>query len=223
MKKSVFVLGVIALLAAAAVGTAQTTTVEIRKGTVLAVYGNNLVVKGQDGVTREHEVPEGFTFNIDGKKVPVSGLEPGMKLTAAITTTMVPQVVYTTEVRHGEVLKVVGRSVVVRTEEGTKTFRDVPSDFVFLVNGQEKSVYDLRDGMMLTATIVHESMVEIGESDIRVAGTAGAKAAAAAPASSTYASASQLPKTGSRLPLAGLAGLILLGISAGIAVTRRFV
>ena len=225
MKKSVFVFAVVALLAVAAVGTAQTTTtIEIRKGTVVAVYGNNLVVKGQDGVTREHDVPAGFTFNIDGKKVPVSELEPGMVLTAAIKTTTTPHVVYTTEIRHGEVLKVVGRTMVVRTEGQTKTFRDVPSDFVFTVDGQEKSVYDLREGMLLTATIVHESMVEIGESDIRVAGTAGSRAAPApAPAPSTSSSYQTLPETGSSLPLVGLAGLMLLAVAAGISVTRRFV
>lgn len=228
MRKSVIVAAVIALVAVAAVATAQTTSVEIRRAVVVSVYGNNLVVKGSDGVVREHEVPEGFTFNIDGKDLTVDELKPGMVLTATYTTTMEPQVVYSTEVRQGEVLKVVGRTLVVRTPEGTKTFRDVPSDFIFTVDGQEKTVYELRPGMRLTATIVHESVVEVGETDLQVTGTSAAvkkaqavkeqKAAAAAASTSSYET---LPKTASRVPLTGLAGLMLLALSAGVALIRR--
>lgn len=234
MRKSVFVIAVIAVVAFAAVAIAQTTTTEIRRAAVVAVYGNHVVVRGADGVDREHEVPEGFTFNIDGKDLTVDQLKPGMILTATITTTTAPEVVHTEVVKKGEVLKVVGRTLMVRTPEGVKTFRDVPSDFVFWVDGQEKTIYDLREGMHLTATIVSEQAVETTKQDISVTGTSAAiekaaevkqqKAAAAAAASASTTTASQtLPKTGSTLPLAGLAGLMLLALAGGIAVARRFV
>lgn len=233
MKKSVFVVVVIALVAFAAIATAQTSTVEIRRGVVVAVYGNNLVVKHSDGVNREHEVPEGFTFNIDGQDLTVDQLKPGMILTATVTTTTEPQVVHSTEVKQGEVLKVVGRTLVVRTPDDIKTFRDVPSDFVFMVDGKEMSVYDLRPGMRLTATIVHEEVVESTTTDLSVAGTSAAiekaaevkaqKAAAAAAAPASTSSYQTLPKTGSGLPLAGLVGLALIALAGAIAVTRRFI
>lgn len=226
MKKSLFAFAVIALLTVAAVATAQTTTTEIRKGVVVSVYGNNLVVH-ESGVNREYDVPEGFTFTVDGKKLTVDELKPGMLLTATVTTTTTPQVVQTTQVKHGKVLKVVGNGMIVRTAEGTKHYKNIPSDFVFLVNGQEKSIYEIREGMVLTANIVHESAIEVTQREIDVIGTNAARKAVATEVvkrkAEAYTPPTYLPKTASHLPLTGLAGLLLLAVAAGIALTRRFV
>lgn len=224
MKKSVVLFAVLALVVVAAVASAQTTTTEIRRGTVVSVFGNHLVVKGQDGVTREHEVPAGFTFDVDGKKMSVSDLKPGMELTATITTTTTPHVVQTTEIKHGEVLEVVARSMIVRTAEGTRRYTDIPGDFIFYVDGEEKTIYDLKPGMYLTANIVYTSSVDVSQQDIKVAGTAPKApepAPALAPAPATTSTYETLPKTGSNLPLAGMVGLLLLAVAAGIALTRR--
>ncbi len=228
MKKFVFVFAVIAVMALASVAVAQVTSYDVRSGVVVSVYGNNLVVR-EDGVNKEYEIPEDFRFDIDGRRLSVHELKPGMILTATVKTTTTPQVVYHEDVKNGRILKVVGRTVVVRTDEGTKTFRDVPSDFVFTVDGQERSVYDLREGMNVTATIISEQKAEITTTEVGVTGTNAARVAVAkkaveykkaqeAPPTETY-----LPKTASRLPLAGLAGLLLIAVSIGIAVTRRFV
>ena len=229
MKKFVFVFAVIAAMTLSSVAVAQVTSYEVRSGMVVAVYGNNLVVR-ENGVNKEYEIPEDFRFNIDGRSLSVHQLKPGMLLTETVKSTTTPQVVHHEEVQQGEILKVVGRTVVVRTDEGTKTFRDVPSDFIFNVGGEEKSVYDLREGMHVTATIISEQVVETTVTEIGVTGTNAARKAVAKKVvekkieeakkdtGSTY-----LPKTASRLPLAGLAGLMLLAISVGIAVTRRFV
>ncbi len=79
---------VIVALGLAFAGTplAQTTTTQdVRNFEVISVDGNKLVARDQTG-TQEYTVPDDFRFTVDGKKVPVSELKPGMKGTATITT-----------------------------------------------------------------------------------------------------------------------------------------
>ncbi len=97
LKRSVVVLIAVVLLLGTGIAAAQHTTIEIKRGTVLHVYGNNLVVKMLDGTVKEFDVPEGFTFNIDGKQVPVGDLKPGTMLTSAVKTTETPREVEVTE------------------------------------------------------------------------------------------------------------------------------
>ena len=118
VKRSVVVLVAVVLLLGAGVAAAQETTIEIKRGTVLHVYGNNLVVKMSDGTVKEFDVPEGFTFNIDGKQVSIGDLKPGTMLTSAVKTTETPREVQVTEFRSGTVLKIVGTTLIVRMAEG---------------------------------------------------------------------------------------------------------
>jgi LPXTG-motif cell wall-anchored protein len=191
------------------------------------VYGNNLVVEMMDGTIKEFDVPEGFTFDIDGRQVPVGDLKPGTKLASVVTTTETPREVQITEYRSGTVLKVVGTTLIVRTADGEiHKLTDVPRDQVFEVDGKELRVEQLREGMVLRAKIVSTQMAMITEQDVQVAGTtpqAPRPAAAARPAAvAAPAAAPMLPKTASSTPLAGLLGMMLLLIGAGIAVIRRF-
>ena len=64
---------------AAVVASAQapTTTTETKKFEVIAVDGNQLVVKLPEG-TKELTVPEDFRFNINGQQMSVHELKPGM-------------------------------------------------------------------------------------------------------------------------------------------------
>ena len=88
MNRSLLVVTVVAIVAVAGMAAAQaTTTLEIKQRTVVSNWDNDLVVKMSDGVIRHVEVPEGFTFNVDHKELPVSALKPGMNLTAVIKTT----------------------------------------------------------------------------------------------------------------------------------------
>jgi len=226
LKRSVVVLIAVVLLLGTGIAAAQHTTIEIKRGTVLHVYGNNLVVKMSDGTVKEFDVPEGFTFSIDGKQVPVGDLKPGTMLTSAVTTTETPREVQVTEFKSGTVLKVVGTTLIVRMADGEiRRLTDVPRDQRFEVDGKELRVEELREGMKLRAKIVSTHSVVITEEDVMVAGTAPQAprpAAVARPAARAAAPAPMLPKTGSSTPLAGLFGMILLLVGAGIAVIRRF-
>ena len=214
----------VVVLVGAGAAIAQTTTTQTLEGTVVHVYGNNLVVKMADGTIKEFNPPEGTTFNVDGVQVPVSQLKPGTKLSATITTTQVPHVVVTEDVRRGEVLERVGGTLIVRREDGTiKKFTNIPDDVKFTVDGKDISVYDLKKGMFLTAYIVSESTEYVSETDIQRMGTAPAAAPAPAakpaakPAPAPAPAPAVLPSTASSLPLVGLSGLALLVLGLGLA------
>jgi len=229
VKKSVVLMVAVVVLLGAGMAAAQHTTIEIKRGTVLHVYGNNLVVKMSDGTVKEFDVPEGFTFNIDGKQVPVGDLKPGTMLTSAITTTETPREVEVTEFKSGTVLKVAGTTLMVRMADGeVRRLNNVSRDQRFEVDGKQLRVEELREGMKLRAKIVSTHSVVVTDTDRMVGGTApqapkpAAARPAAKPAAPAAAPAAMLPHTGSSTPLAGIVGFMLLLIGAGIAVIRRF-
>jgi len=225
VKRSVLIAMAAVIVLGAGFAAAQTSTYEIKQGTVVHVYGNNLVVKMSTGEVKEFDVPEGFMFNIDGKEVPVSELVPGTMLTSVVTTTTTPHVVQTTELRNAEIVQRQGRNVIFRDENGKlRLYKDVSEDLIFTVDGKQVPYKYLAGGMRVTATLVHTSVTEVTEQDVNVMGQAPAKpkpapmpAAAPAPAPDPV-----LPKTASSLPLAGLGGIALLILAIGIAVIRRF-
>ncbi len=84
-----FVVMILLGLAFAGAPMAQTTTTsksEVLTFEVLSVDGNFLVFHDQKG-THGLNVPNDFRFTVDGKKMAVSELKPGMKGTAVVTTT----------------------------------------------------------------------------------------------------------------------------------------
>ena len=223
VKKSVLVVMAAVIILGAGFAAAQTTTYEIKQGTVVYVYGNHLVVKMSTGETKDVEVPEGFMFTVDGQSVPLSALKPGTKLTSTIKTTTTPETVQTTEVKNAEVVKTWGNTVILRGEDGKlKQYNRVPKNITLTMDGKEMNPRDLAAGMRVTATIVHESVVEITEKDVAVAGQAPAKPKPVPVAAPAPAPAPVLPKTASSLPLVGFGGIALLILAIGIGIYRRF-
>ncbi len=141
----------------AAVTLAQTTTTsETKKFQVIAVDGNQLVVKLPEG-TRELTVPADFQFNIDGKMLSVNELKPGMAGTATITTRVTTVPVTVTEVKNGTVMQAMGTSIIVRTDEGMKMFSQSDIDkrgVKIMREGKPAQISDFRANDRLTATII---------------------------------------------------------------------
>ncbi len=221
------VLVVMAVVLIAGAVSAQTSTTEIKKGVVVHVYGDNLVVRGQDGVVKEFDIPAGFQFKIDGKTMSIGDLKPGMILTSTVTHTETPHVVQTTTVNNAKVLKVVGSTVILRGENGeVKKFTKIPADVALTTNGKPIELSQLKEGMNITATVVSESVTIVDEKDVQVSGreVKRPKAAPVAPKPAPKAAPAPvvLPHTASLLPLAGLAGMIMLFAAMSLAVIRRF-
>jgi thiamine pyrophosphokinase len=101
------VLAAAVLCATAAVSLAeQTTTSSTQAKTfeVLAVDGNQLIVKLPEG-TRELTVADDFRFTVNGQQMSVHELKAGMKGNAAITTRTTVTPVSVTEVKNGTVMQ----------------------------------------------------------------------------------------------------------------------
>src|SRR5688572_16425794 len=113
--------GMVWLTTAVAVGQSTTTATDVKQFEVIAVVGNDLVVKLPEG-NRQLTVPEDFRFTVDGNAVSVHELKPGMAGTATITTRTTMTPVTVTEVKNGTVAQVGGGGIVVRTDDGLRSF-----------------------------------------------------------------------------------------------------
>jgi len=177
----------------------KTTTSEVRKFQVVSVDGNKVVVKGQRG-SQELTVPDDFRFTINGKKVSVHELKPGMRGSARITTTTTTTPVYTTEVRNAEVVQASGSSIIVRGKKGFQMYTegDVEKRGIKIYkNGRPVAFSDLHTGDKLTATIVTEGppkVVTKRDVQARLASPSPpTPAPAAAPAASAASQAAASP------------------------------
>src|SRR4029450_14028520 len=100
-----------------------TTSSQTKKFELLGADGNDLVVRLPEG-TREIKVPDDFRFTVDGQQLAARDLKPGMKGTATITTKTTVTPVVVTEVKNGEVVQASGSTLLVRTEQGFKSFTE---------------------------------------------------------------------------------------------------
>ena len=169
MFKTLSILTVAVALLAPTTAQAQTvTTLEIHDGTVIYVHENTVVVEMSDGSARVIDVDPDFRFDVGGMKVAANQLVVGTKLKAKVTTTATPRVVKVTEVKSGTILSIVGQNITIRTPEGTKMFKDIPSDFVFKVHGKDVPINKITVGMKLSATVVIEEVETVTDRDVKV-------------------------------------------------------
>jgi hypothetical protein len=171
---------VFAYSTSAQVQTQTTTTsgtptreVQIESGEVVAIIGDDLFVKMADGTLRDFpDVPANAKVTVDGKKLGINELRPGMKLQRTTVTTTTPQVVTTIESVTGKVLKVTPPlSVMLALENGESQVFKIPEGQKFTVDGQETDAWGLREGMKITATKIVETPVTNVSEQTRVTGT----------------------------------------------------
>ena len=153
-------------------GTA-TKQVKIESGEVVAVKGNDLFVKMDDGTVRDFpNIPESARATVDGKKLGIHELKPGMKLQRTTVTTTTPQVVTTIQTVTGKVWHVTPPlSVILTLENGQNQEFKIPEGQKFTVNGQETDAWGLREGMKVTATKIVESPETAVSQQTQVTGT----------------------------------------------------
>ena len=183
---------VLALPFAGAAQAQSTTTSEVNKFEILAVDGNNLVVRNEKG-THEYVVPDDFRFTVDGKKLSVKELKPGMKGTATVTTKTTITPVTVTEIKEGTVVSATTYTATVRSSEGVRRFTQSELDdrgVQILKEGRIIRIRDLRQGDQITATIFSKAPpVVLTETEVQTTLAAAAPATPAAAASTQAATA----------------------------------
>jgi len=239
-------------------GGSPTKQVDVQRGEVVYISGNDVVIKGDDGKIRDFpNVPESARVTVDGQQLSVHDLEPGMTIERTTITTTTPNVITTVKTVTGTVWAVVPPvSVILTLEDGKNQEFKIPAGTKFTVDGQPTDAFSLRPGMKVSATAVTEAPEDVVTEQVATTGEmpafdpdvallivvtsftprtetansapeeTAALAPAATPAPSDPASApSQLPKTGSSLPLIGLAGgffcILAFGLRARRAISSR--
>lgn len=220
---------------------ATSVTTQVDRAEVVYVSGNDLVVKMENGEVKHFVVPDSVTVMVDGKELTVHDLQPGMELQRTITTTQSADTVTTVRTITGRVVQVTPpNSVILALPDGNKRYQ-IPKDQVFMIDGQKKTAFDLRPGMNVTATVVTTAPAVVTSQTRTITGTAPppppkpetpppqsvllievpVPAPAPAAAAPPEPPPSQLPKTASPVPLAGLIGLLLLGVSLSLRMLRH--
>jgi hypothetical protein len=216
---------------------------QVRNAEVVYVEGNDLVLKLEDGKVEHLLVPESDRFTVNGSDVSVHALVPGAKLTQTITTTTSPRYVTSIRTLQGKVWHVNphASTVILTLPEGKNQSYTIPSHAKITVDGKKKTVFDLRKGMKLQATIVTDDQHTVVERSKSVVAELPAPPATpresgvvlffeptfqAAPtllASNEEPASTTLPKTSTFLPLAGLLGALSVATSFGLGAIRKAV
>ena len=226
----------VALALAIATGAQAQTTVDTKNFEVIAVDGNTLVYRDQNG-TQEITVPNDFRFTVDGKQMAVGELKPGMKGTATVTTTTTVKPVVVTDVKEGEVLRASDLSMTVRTPDGnTRRFTQGEINkrgIEIMKDGKAVRIADLKKGDKLSAVIITSGPpVVLTEKEVQAVLAEPAEAAAAptaaaapmaaaqpAPAGATSAPPPAAPKAAmAPTPEASGMGLTWIWIAIAIAI-----
>jgi hypothetical protein len=126
-----------------------------------------------DGTVRDFpNIPESARATVDGKKLGIHELKPGMKLQRTTVTTTTPQVVTTIETVKGKVWHVTPPlSVILTLENGQNQEFKIPEGQKFTVDGQETDAWGLKKGMKVTATKIVESPETTVSQQTQVTGT----------------------------------------------------
>ena len=151
----------------------SSNVVRVERGEVLAVEGNDLIVRMADGSIRHFEnIPESAKITVDGKQMGIHDVKPGMKLQRTITTTTTPQIITTVETVTGKVWHITPPvSVILTLENGTNQAFKIPKDQKFNVDGQMVDAFGLKKGMMVTATKIVEVPASVISQQKHVSGT----------------------------------------------------
>jgi hypothetical protein len=215
--------------------------VNIERGEVMYVSGNDVVIKMEDGSLRDFfDVPESTTITVDGRQLNVHQLKTGMKVEKQTITTSTPRTITKVETVTGKVWHVAPPSSVILTlEDGTNQSFKIPKGQKFTIDGQEKDAFGLKKGMKISAQRITEVPETFVTQEVRRTGTMPpppppptqgvpvliVRAPAQAPIQTAAAepAPTKLPKTASLLPLLGLLGMLFCGLVLASMMIRKIV
>jgi hypothetical protein len=216
--------------------THEVQTTHVKNAEVIHVSGHEVVVEVENGKFELLNLGEDFKFQVDGKDLTVHELTPGTKLSQEIHTVTTPQEVTTLRTVNGKVWHVKGPHLILSFPEGENKAYTVPDGIVFHINGEDKTVFDLRKGMDISATVLTVAPLQSVTMHTVVTGQAPprpnvtfegpmliepTREGPVVTAAVEQPTAEELPKTASLVPLAGLLGLLSMALYAGLRIVRR--
>jgi hypothetical protein len=137
---------------------------KVDRAEVILVFGNDLVLRMEDGSVRHiANVPDSFKALVDGKEIGIYDLKAGMTLERTTTITTTPKVVTTVETVKGTVWHIQAPNYVFLTlQDGSNERFEIPKGQKFKVDGQMVDAWGLKPGMNITATkVVEFSTMEV--------------------------------------------------------------
>jgi RNase P/RNase MRP subunit p29 len=215
--------------------------VNIERGEVMYVSGNDVVIKMEDGSLRDFfDVPDSTTITVDGRQLNVHQIKTGMKVEKQTITTSTPRTITKVETVTGKVWHVAPPSSVILTlEDGTNQSFKIPKGQKFTIDGQETDAFGLKKGMKISAQRITEVPETVVTQEVRRTGTMPpppppptqgvpvliVRAPAQAPIQTAAAepAPTKLPKTASLLPLLGLLGVLFCGLVLASMMIRKIV
>jgi hypothetical protein len=145
-------------------------------------------------------------------------------------------VVTTVKTVQGKVLMVnAPKTVTLQLEDGTAKVYNVPKDQKFMIEGQEKTVFELKKGMIVSANVITETPTTVAEQTRKVTGEMPpppppppaeavllVEEAPAPPVETAKAEPApkKLPQTASPLPLITLLGTLMMAAGLGARIIR---
>jgi hypothetical protein len=135
-----------------------TRQITVQRGVVLYVSGNDLVIRGEDGIIRAfNNVPDRVRVNVGGQRLSIPELRPGMTIERVTITTTTPKIITTIKIVNGTVYSVnPPTSVILTLEDGKNQQFSIPKGTKFTINGEPTDAFSLKPGMKVSATAVTE-------------------------------------------------------------------
>ena len=216
--------------------THEIHTTHVKNATIIHVSGHEIVVELENGKLELLNLPDDFKFQVDGKEIEAHELTPGTKISQEIHTVTTPQEVTTLRTVNGKVWYVAAPHLILSFPDGQHKSYTVPKGIVFHIDGKDKTVFDLKKGMTISATVLKVQPVQQVTMHTVVTGETPPKPTVAfegpmlleeqkgepaVVAELEEQTPKELPKTASLFPLTGLLGVLSLVLGAGLTVLRK--
>ncbi len=216
--------------------THEVQTTHVQNAEVVHVSGHDVVVELANGKFELLNLADDVRLQVDGRDLTVHELKPGTKLSQDIHTVTTPQEVTTLRTVEGKVWHISAPHLILSFPEGENKAYTVPAGTVFHIGGQDKTVFDLRKGMKISATVLKvEPLTSVtrhtevtGQTpprpDVAFEGPMLIEPARQVPTLTAAVEGpgpQELPKTASLVPLAGILGFLSLALGAGLRLVRK--
>ncbi|MEO6807303.1 MAG: hypothetical protein ABI286_12955 [Edaphobacter sp.] len=146
----------------------------IDNSTVVYASGDDVVLKNANGALRLLTMSPDATLPVDGQQVAINDLKPGTTISHAVTKTKHEEEVTHVTTVEGKVTHVSAPShVTLQLNDNSLKRYTVPPHANFIINGEKKTVFELRKGMNVSATAVTTSDHHIHNTEEHLAGTTG--------------------------------------------------